>query len=927
MEYFLDIDGSDLNSGLHDFPFKNLEFALKKLKSNDTLTIHKGVYYLSSTQKIPDGCLIKNYQSEKVEIKFGFRSLEWVEIEKNIWKTKSTDSVLQVFINNKAYFQASFPTIQEDIYAVKSGNFAIAYPSKEIYIKDINQFSNIIGCKYLGIHGSGLVSLNGTITKHSNNTITIKNNAFCWDELYKKDYLDSGTAFIFGSKEFMDENGEWYWNNSELFLQLNANPNTEIIDIRTDYYAFDLSNNKNIIINGIHLFGGNINLINSSDCKVLNTNILYPTPFFTFPDGFEKYNQLFDDNNELYMLEPEKWNGKGITISGNNNTIENCFIAHSWGDGLTIWGNNHNIKNNEIYDCNWIANDCANITISGENHLIEFNTLHRSSRSLLIHRNISSSKISNNHLYNNGINCGDLGMTASYFTNGKNTEIAFNYLHDTKAKYKSHGIYLDNGNSNFNVHHNIVNNCLVGIQLNKPAEKINLYNNTIYNCTYSMGSWGPVGNEFNQILTYNNITNSKIKTKLYDTFYGTEINSNYVYLEDNIFQDPQNDNFQLRKYSYPIDKGITNEYTLPFKGKAPDLGAIESDSEPIEYGSSIIIENEQHYPPKAPLKLKLINNTPNTTVFTWEYPFNYIDSFYLERKISGDTFKIIAKLPSLTLNYNDSNQPPGEYRYRVKAVNKYGISEPSNSVEIFNPKFENSLFLDAENNDLQFGNSIAGDLVINSDHSDWICYKEIDFGIGIYDACLLNMAVPCEQAWQEVQIRIDRPMGRMIGNLITTNTGGWDKFEYRTIPIEKTTGKHDVYIRFEGEQGIGTFDWFNLFDSKGTVIESLPNANKCPKPKNPSRIIAVTIFPNPSSEEVSVSVENIEESIISIRLISTQGKTLLTMIEKNQLPGTQEFYLHDKMNISNLEKGLYFVEVTITGKRVIQSKSYKFMKN
>ena len=51
------------------------------------------------------------------------------------------------------------------------------------------------------------------------------------------------------------------------------------------------------------------------------------------------------------------------------------------------------------------------------------------------------------------------------------------------------------------------------------------------------------------------------------------------------------------------------------------------------------------------------------------------------------------------------------------------------------------------------------------------------------------------------------------------------------------------------------------------------------------------------------------------------------MIEKNQLPGTQEFYLHDKMNISNLEKGLYFVEVTITGKRVIQSKSYKFMKN
>ena len=928
--YFVSDLGLDENNGTKSYPFKTIQFSISRLNEGDTLYIREGSYYIFKTINLNSNKTILAYKNEKVVIHGTELKKEWSLVSSNVWKTTQKDSAIQLFIDGFPNFQASFPEISEGINALKQGAFAIAYPNKEVYVEGLNQFNNLKGTRMLGLHGKGLVSLNGKIIEQNGDKIKVENNAFYWDTLssIRKDYLDTGKAFIVGSKQFLDKEREWYWENQELYILSNEDPNLLQIEARTNNYLFDLSNCLNIKISGIIFKGANINLSNSTNCVIKNCQFTYVTPFFHFPDGFERFNYLLDQNNNVYFDPPEKWTGKGLTISGSNNTIENCYIAHSWGDGLTVWGKNHTIRNNEIYDCDWIANDCAPLTITGNGHTIEHNTIHKSGRSILVHRKIENSKIKYNHLYDAGFLCEDLGITYCYDTDGKNTEIAYNYLHDIKSKKTGAAVYIDNGNSNFNIHHNIITNSLVGININKTSENNVIHNNTLYNNTYSMGSWGPEGTTIRNVKTFNNITNTNKKERWnYNAFYGTKMDSNHVYFENNIFIDPENHNFNLKKYSYPIDKGIINEYTSPFKGKAPDLGAIESDSEPIEYGASIIVENEQHYLPKAPLKLKLINNTPTTTVLAWEYPFNYIDSFFLERKISGDTFKILAKLPALTLNYNDSNQPPGEYRYRVKAVNKYGLSDPSNSVEIFNPKYENSLFLDAENNDLQFGNSIAGDIVINSDHSDWICYKEIDFGIGIYDACLLNMAVPCEQAWQEVQIRIDRPMGRMIGNLITTNTGGWDKFEYRTFPIEKTTGKHDVYIRFEGEQGIGTFDWFNLFDSKGTVIESLPNANKCPKPKNPSRIIAVTIFPNPSSEEVSVSVENIEESIISIRLISTQGKTLLTMIEKNQLPGTQEFYLHDKMNISNLEKGLYFVEVTITGKRVIQSKSYKFMKN
>ncbi len=926
--FFVSSSGSDMNSGKINDPLRSLDAANKKLNEGDTIFIRKGIYHMSKQLKIKSSVHILAYNKENVVIHGTTQIQNWSSIEKNIWKTTTKDSIIQLFINELPYCQAAYPNIPENMDALTKGAFSIAYPTKELFIKGLNQFANLEGAKVLGLHGKGLVSLNGTISKQNGENILIENNAFYWGEVYKKEYLDTGMAFVIGSKQFLDAEKEWYWENGELYLLSEIDPNLLSIESRTNLYTFDFSNCTNCKIEDISFFGTNINLTNATKCSLSNCSFKYPTPFFTFPDGFERFNPLLDTNNKVYFDPPEKWTGKGITISGSNNTVENCYIAHSWGDGLTVWGKNHTIRNNEIYDCDWIANDCAPLSITGSGHTIEHNTIHKAGRSILVHRKIENSKIKYNHLYDAGLLCEDLGITYCYDTDGKNTEIAYNYLHDNKAKKTGAAVYIDNGNSNFNIHHNIITNSLVGININKTSENNVIYNNSLYNNTYSMGCWGPEGTTIQNIKTFNNITNTKKKERWnYDAFYGTKMDSNHVYFDNNIFIDPENHNFNLKKYSYPIDKGITNEYTLPFKGKAPDLGAIESESEPIEYGASIIVENEQHYPPKAPLKLKLTNNTPTTTVLAWKYPFNYIDSFYLERKISGDTFKIIAKLPALTLNYNDSNQPSGEYRYRVKALNKYGISDPSNSVEIFNPKFENSLFLDAENNDRNNGTNKSGDVIINNDNNDWICYKQVDYGTRNFDACIVNMAVPCEQSWQEIQLRIDRPMGRMIGNLTTTNTGGWDKFEQRTFPIEKISGKHDTYIKFKGNQGLGTIDWFNLYNSQGNIQKKYPTDPICPQQRITSRLIPITIYPNPSSEELAVAIENLETSDINIKFASTEGILLLDKTETKQQPGTQEYYLHNHINIPSLTKGIYHLQITITGKRVTQTKNYKFIKN
>ncbi len=919
-----------MNSGKINDPLRSLDAANKKLSEGDTIFIRKGIYHISKQLKIKSSVHILAYNKENVVIHGTNQVQNWSYIEKNIWKITTKDSIIQLFINELPYFQAAYPNIPENMDALTKGAFSIAYPTKELFIKGLNQFANVEGAKVLGLHGKGLVSLNGTISKQNGENVLIENNAFYWGEAYRKEYLDTGMAFVIGSKQFLDTEKEWYWEKGELYLISEIDPNLLSIESRTNLYTFDFSNCTNCKIEGVSFVGANINLTNATKCSLSNCSFKYPTPFFTFPDGFERFNFLINSENQIYFDPPEKWTGKGITISGSNNTIENCYIAHSWGDGLTVWGTNHIIRNNEIYDCDWIANDCAPLTITGNGHIIEYNTIHKGARSILVHRKLENSFIRYNHLYDAGILCEDLGITYCYDTDGKNTEIAYNYLHDNKVKQSGAGLYLDNTNKNFNIHHNIITNSFVGININKPSENIQIYNNTLYNNFYSMGSWGPQGFTLKNVKTFNNLTNTNRKARWnYDAFYGTEIDSNHVYFENNIFQDPQNHNFQLKKYSYPIDKGIKNELTSMYNGVLPDMGAIESESIPWKYGSSLQIPNEKYYKPKAPINLKLVNNTPTITLFEWEYPYELIDTFYIERKLSTDTFKIIARIPANVLIYDDAFQLGGEYRYQVRAKNQYGISEPSNSIELYNPFANEYFFLDAENSDLQNGTTSLNDQLINNDNKDWIVYKHIDFKQFKFDACRIQYAVPCENAWQEVQVRLDEKMGRMIGKFTPLATGAWDKFKIDSIPLEKTTGIHDVYFRFKGAYGVGTFDWFSLYNSEGKINDKtlFPIDPDCPNPKsNTTKDIAIKLFPNPGNERLVVTFENNEVAKLTIQVVNLNGKNVYEAIYNNLDQGTIEIYLEDNSFYKQIDNGVYLVKVNIESKHHNQETTLKYIR-
>ena len=925
--FYISVNGNDSNNGSLEFPFKNIEKAIIKMLESDTLCFRKGKYYISKKKILKSNINIIAFKDEKVEIHGSEQVKTWIKISNNLWKSTQKDSVIQLFINSKPYFQASYPSISENMDAINKGVFAIAYPTKEIVVQGLNKFNNIVDARILGLHGKGLVSLNGKITTQNGDRIKIENEAFYWLEPYIKEYLDTGKVFVVGSKQFLDNDKEWYWENGELFIYSETDPNLDTIETRTNNYLFDLTNQSNCTISGISFFASNINLTNATNCTLKNCSFLYVNSFFDFPDGFERYKYLRDNNNEIYFDIPDNWTGKGITISGSNNKIENCYIAHSWGDGLTVWGNNHTIKNNIIHDCDWIANDCAPLTITGSGHLVEYNTISQAARSILVHRKLENSIIRNNHLYDAGLLCEDLGITYCYDTDGKNTEIAYNYMHDNHVKQNGAGVYLDNGNANFNVHHNIITNSLVGININKTSENNQIYNNSLYNNTYSIGSWGPDGTELRNVKTFNNLTNTNKKAKWnYNAFYGTEMDSNYVYFEDNIFQDPQNDNFQLRKYSYPIDKGITSEFTKDFNGSLPDLGAIESGSIPWEYGSSLIVPNEKHYTPKAPIHLKIETNTPEVTLFSWEYPFEMVDSFYIERKLSTEDYRIITRIAATDLTFNDAFQASGEYRYQIRAKNAYGISDPSNTLELFNPFSKTSVFLDAENADQQKGTKIDGDALIELDNKDWIVFKQVDFGDTLLDACKIRYAVPCSNAWQNIQVRMEGFMGEILGEYITESTGGWDVFEENVFPIKPTSGIHDVYVKFRGKYGVGTIDWFELYNSNGTVEKTIQKDPKCPQPYATNSEIPVKLFPNPGNELLRVSFENKELASATVEIYNTIGHKISKQSFTELYPGEIELYVDSKELDIGLKSAFYIIKVNIESEYHNQETILKYIR-
>ncbi|MBO4524088.1 MAG: carbohydrate-binding protein, partial [Ruminococcus sp.] len=52
-----------------------------------------------------------------------------------------------------------------------------------------------------------------------------------------------------------------------------------------------------------------------------------------------------------------------------------------------------------------------------------------------------------------------------------------------------------------------------------------------------------------------------------------------------------------------------------------------------------------------------------------------------------------------------------------------------------------------------------------------------------------------------LEVRLESPDGKLIGSMNVNGTGDWQKWSTQTCAIEETSGKHNVYLVFTGEEG------------------------------------------------------------------------------------------------------------------------------
>jgi hypothetical protein len=538
--------GNNSFQGTIEFPFRTIQHAIEKLNPGDRCYIRGGIYK-ENIKIIKHGTKnnpiwITSYLDEKVTIIPPFIHLKWSKWKKGIYRTRIKGEITQVFESEKPQFKAAFPSIKEGVMNTLHWGDIYALAGKQVVFHKANQLKNLKGAYFNGICGRGLVSLNGKITNHRKNIIQIQNEAFYWGKQYKTAYLGKGKGFLTDKLAFLDTQGEWFQDHAFFYYWPKKETNLNNLILRTSNDYFRIKNSKYIKIKNINIFSKSISLNNSSYITLDKLTILYPTPYFHFDSGFDRFGSSEGTN-------PNNWKGKGVIISGNKNILKNSIISHSWGDGVTLYGENNSIVNSSISDCDWMGTDASVINASGKYHRIIYCDLFKSGRSILTHRKLTGASIKYNHIYNGGLICDDLGLTYTYDTDGLQTEIAYNWLHDNKAKYYGSGIYLDNNHKNFNIHHNVIWNCFVGLTINQLAENDRINNNTFLKNKYTMGSCVPFGEkpEISNIKTSNNITESNLKSRDQQPFYGTiQIDNHFIPHLNSYLTNPSQKEFQIK---------------------------------------------------------------------------------------------------------------------------------------------------------------------------------------------------------------------------------------------------------------------------------------------------------------------------------------------------------------------------------------------
>jgi len=564
--YFVSPAGNDANVGTSARPFRTIQKAAEVMLPGDVCTVRAGAYreMVRPARSGESGRPITFRARKKVVVTGAEPVSGWQACPGGVYKARVEGAVTQLFVDGRMMPEARWPNgplepmrVMRALAAAGTGPNTIVDPN----LPDCD----LIGAMVNVLPGAHWVSWSRPILGQDRASHSFQFNAN-WSQDWAHAVKEGSRYFLYGGASLLDAPGEWYWEAVTQTLSLMPPDGVDMagcrVEVKRRDLAFDLSERSYIHLEGFRVFASAISLSGADHCVVDDCHVRYAS-HFTDCEGWGAKNNT------------------GMVIGGHDNLVRDSSIVYSAGNGVTLLGENNTLTNCLVANVDYAALDCAAVWAEGTGNVISHNTLRDTGRSVIVHRTLRAGRIEYNDLYNAGLLTTDLGITYCFQTDGAGTVIAYNWAHDNKAESCGVGIYIDNGSSNFVIHHNVSwNNQDSGIRLNTPSHHNAVCHNTVLDNGNSLDYWGPDENKDQAgCLVKNNIFNNRVRTG-----DGIAVESNYVGPAPGVVSVAEQD-FRLRRDSPCVNAGaVISGITGVVKGTAPDLGAYERGVKPWRAG-------------------------------------------------------------------------------------------------------------------------------------------------------------------------------------------------------------------------------------------------------------------------------------------------------------------------------------------------------
>jgi len=545
-EYAVAVTGSDANNG-QSLPFATISKAAAVAQAGDTVVIHAGTYHEtltpahSGTSSAP--ITFAAAAGETVLIDGADPVSGWTTYQGAIMKASLGWTLgaghNQVFCNGVLLTEAKLPKTTSD--PLHPGTTAVSVSGSTITIPALTQAAGTwTGGLFWGAVGVANGAQGAPITASAPGSLTVDLSAGgMW-------FTGSGVGYVTGVLPALTAPGDWVIANGTIYLWPPTGITLSAADVEVKHrlQAVVLDNRQYITLSGVNVTTAAASLLNAVGCSIDGCAFSYLSHWI--------YDGVYATNG-------------GIVISGSNNTVANSTVTWSAGCGINSYGANILISNCLIQDTDYAGTYAAAVNLGGST-ILTHSTLAYSGRDIVYCEGLGGlqRQVTYNDLSHDGVIARDIGMIYAYGQDGQGTVIAYNDIHDTNSTVSCPGVYLDAGDSNFVVHHNVMFNLNNdgGMIVNGPATNISIYNNTLFNCKNIGDRGGYVPPTPYTVTALNNL------------FLGNPVTMTAL---SQVLANPAQGDYQLLAGdAAELNTGVVvAPYTNGYVGTAPDLGAYD----------------------------------------------------------------------------------------------------------------------------------------------------------------------------------------------------------------------------------------------------------------------------------------------------------------------------------------------------------------